>query len=97
MQGERGPTRIRLAGAADGCPNSVPSEKWGRKMIGRKIEEEHKFVSTPGRIEVDRGHVGVYDDNRSHIPFLKEAKFDQPGDKATGTGGKRVRLEFPQS
>jgi transposase len=54
-----------------------------------------KFVNTPGRIEIDRGEVVVYYEKRSHIPILKEAKFDQLTAKVPWMGGKRVRLQFP--
>lgn len=54
-----------------------------------------KFVNTPGRIEIQGGEVVVYYEKRSHIPILKEAKFDQATDRVPWLGGKRVRLEFP--
>ena len=54
-----------------------------------------KFVNTPGRIEIRGREVVVHYEKRSHIPILKEAKFDQPTASVPWLGGKRVRLEFP--
>jgi hypothetical protein len=36
----------------------------------------------------------VYYEKRSHIPILKEAKFDQPTTAVPWLGGRRIRLEF---
>ena len=54
-----------------------------------------KFVNTPGRIEIRGRKVVVHYEKRSHIPILKEAKFDQPTASVPWLGGKRVHLEFP--
>ena len=73
----------RLGGRLKGFANATPQKLFA------------KFVNTSGRIGLDRGEVVVYYEKRSHIPILKEAKFDQPTAPVPWLGGKRVRLEFP--
>ena len=73
----------RLGGRLKGFANATPQTLFA------------KFVNTPGRIELDRKEVVVYYDKRSHVPILKEAKFDQSTPAVSWLGGKRLRLEFP--
>lgn len=73
----------RLAGRLKGFTNATPQTLFA------------KFVNTPGRIEIDRKEVVVYYEKRSHVPILKEAKFDEPTPAVPWLAGKRLRLAFP--
>jgi len=72
----------RLAERLKGFANATPQKLFA------------KFVNTPGRIEIVGREVVVYYEKRSHIPILKEAKFDQPTPAVPWLGGRRIRLEF---